>query len=99
MGTESLVVPQSPEKTVASLERLGGAEELTKNILPFRGEFEQLGMAEADGGGYNFAVAIDSENVHAVDVCIHDDTDPFRITQRWRLTETLSEVEPPTGGG
>lgn len=65
----------------------------TSEIEPFDGKFKKLGMVLVNGG-YNFSVPVDSSVVHAVDVCIHDETDPFKIVKRWRINETNREIEP-----
>lgn len=77
----------------ASLESLLETHEPVKPIGEFQGDFQRLGMVPVEGG-YNFSVAVDAKVVHAVDVCIHDSQDPFKIVKRWQITEAKNEVEP-----
>lgn len=91
MGTETL---NFERMTVNSPERLNAIDAA---ILPFKGGLKRLGMVpvEYEGvfQGYNFSVAVDASVVHAVDVCTHDQADPFKIVKRWRINEQC-EVEP-----
>lgn len=74
------------------LERLELPEAVVPPIESFKGEFKELGMVSAEDG-YNFSTAVDAKVVHAVEVCIHDDYDRFKVVSRWRINET-NELEP-----
>lgn len=77
---------------------LGGHEAYDvahKPIAPFKGEFQKLGIVPTEGG-YNFSVVVDEQVVHAVDLCIHDPANLYKIVRRLRMNSLNPEVEPRT---
>lgn len=77
----------------ASLEAQFETAAPVRPIGEFQSPFQDVGMVPVEGG-YNFAVDVDSETVHGLQLCIHDNDDPFRIVKRLEITEARNIVRP-----